>query len=57
MSDQWRDVVRHRNRAEMLRTIAEETEHDEHRLSLRKIAAYYDKLATALERQTKTATA
>ena len=37
----------------MLRTIADDTDDDEHRLSLRKIAVYYDKIAAALEREAK----
>jgi hypothetical protein len=52
MSD-WRTVVHYRNRAEMLLTIANELESDDHRLALRKAAAHLDKLAVALERETR----
>lgn len=54
MSD-WRTAVHYRNRAEVLRAIAEEIDHDDHRLTLRKIAADLDKVAVALERDARTA--
>jgi hypothetical protein len=45
----WRVAVYYRNRAEMLRTIAEVTEHADHQRSLRGVADYYEKLADSLE--------
>jgi hypothetical protein len=55
MSD-WRTAVHYRNRAEILRTIADEIEHDDHKLSLRKVAIHLDKLADTLEREGRSAT-
>jgi hypothetical protein len=52
MSD-WRQAVHCRNRAEMLRTIADEIEHDGHKRSLRQIAEHYETIATSLEREAK----
>jgi hypothetical protein len=54
MSDSdWRRAVHYRNRAEILRTIADETEHDGHKRSLRNVAEYYEKIASSLEREAK----
>jgi hypothetical protein len=49
-------AVHYRNRAEILRTIAEETTENEHSKALRKAAEYYDAMADALrlEAQVKT---
>jgi hypothetical protein len=47
----WRHAVHYRNRAEMLRTIADETPREDHKRSLRRIAEYYEKLAAASERE------
>jgi len=52
MSD-LRRVVDYRNRAEILRTIAEDTPHQDHMESLRRVAAYYDAMADSLERKLK----
>lgn len=49
MSD-WRKAVSHRNRAHVLRAIADETEHEEHRETLRRVAEDFEKLADSLER-------
>jgi hypothetical protein len=45
----WRVAVYYRNRAEILRTIAEVTEHADHQRSLRSVAEYYEKMADSLE--------
>jgi hypothetical protein len=46
----WRQAVRYRNRAEMLRTIADDVPHDDHKWSLRHMADCYEKMAAFLER-------
>jgi len=46
-------AVHYRNRAELLRTIAEETTQKEHSQALRKVAEFYDGLADAVERDTR----
>jgi hypothetical protein len=46
----WRQAVQYRNRAAMLRTIADDIPHDDHKRSLRCIADYYELMATCLER-------
>lgn len=51
MTEHWRQAVHHRNRAELLRTIADETEQDRYRESLRRVAEYYEKMAASLERE------
>jgi hypothetical protein len=56
MSERWRQAVHYRNRAEMLRTIAEETDHGHHKAALRHVAEYYDTLAEKLERETREST-
>jgi hypothetical protein len=43
-------AIQFRNRAELLRTIADETVYDEHRRSLRRVAQYYEAMAGSLER-------
>lgn len=49
MSD-WRKAVSHRNRAHVLRAIADETEQEEHSETLRRVAEHFEKLADSLER-------
>jgi hypothetical protein len=44
----WRDAVRYRNRAELLRTIADDTPHDDYQTALRRVAEYYEKMAASL---------
>jgi GTP cyclohydrolase I len=48
-------VVGCRNRAEILRIIAENTPNESHRESLRRVAEYYDAMAASLEREIKNA--
>jgi hypothetical protein len=55
--DNWRQAVHYRNRAELLRTIADETEHADHRKSLQQIAKHYDAMADSLEREARDALA
>jgi hypothetical protein len=50
-----RSVVGCRNRAEILRIIAENTPNESHRESLRRVAEYYDAMAASLEREIKNA--
>lgn len=50
----WREAVHCRNRAEILRTIAHETELDAYKTALREVAEHYDALAARIERETKT---
>jgi hypothetical protein len=45
----WQDAVRYRNRAELLRTIADETPHDDQQEALRRVAEYYEKMAASLD--------
>lgn len=52
MSD-WRMAVHYRNRAELLRTIAEEIAHREHSTALIKVAEFYDAMADSVERDTR----
>ena len=47
----WQRAVHYRNRAEMLRTMADETDHADHQRSLRRVAEYYEKLAASLDRK------
>lgn len=46
----WQMAVHCRNRAELLRTIAEEITHSEHSKALRKVAEFCDSMADSLER-------
>jgi hypothetical protein len=50
----WTAAVHYRNRAEMLRKIADETDDSHHRQSLRRAAEYYEKMAAALEAKIRT---
>ena len=52
MSD-WRMAVHYRNRAELLRTIAEEIAQSEHSAALRRVAEFYETMADGLERETR----
>lgn len=52
MSD-WRMAVHYRNRAELLRTIADEITHVDYCKTLRKVAEVYDLMADSLERDTR----
>ena len=56
MKGKWRDAVHYRNRAELLRAVADEIDHEDHGRTLRKIAADLDKLAIALEQEARTDT-
>jgi len=49
----WREAVHCRNRAELLRSIADRAADDEDRQSLRKAAEHYDKVAAAMEREVR----
>lgn len=49
----WRMAVHYRNRAELLRTIAQEITHTEHGKALSKVAEYYESVADSLERNTR----
>jgi len=49
----WRQAVHYRNRAELLRSIAKETNHEAHKQALRNVAGYYDALADRLEQEAK----
>jgi hypothetical protein len=55
MSD-WQGAVHCRNRAQVLRMIADETDNDDHQQSLRRVAVYYETLAAALDIEGKTRT-
>ena len=45
----WRNAVLYRNRAELLREIAMETDHVFHKQALMRVAEYYDAMAEALD--------
>jgi len=47
----WREEVYHRNRADMLRTVAKVQINREHRRILSETARYFDGLADSLERE------
>jgi hypothetical protein len=49
----WRMAVHYRNRSRLLRTIADEPEHDHDKAALRNVADYYDTVAEAIEREVK----
>jgi hypothetical protein len=49
----WRTAIYYRNRAEILRTIADVTEHADHQRSLRCVADHYDTMAAAIERDVR----
>lgn len=51
----WRDAVHCRNRAELLRKIADETPDENCKLALRNVAEYYGKLAASLEHELRNA--
>jgi len=57
MKGKWRDAVHYRNRAMLLRAIADEIEGDDQKRALCRVAEYCEKVADALERETKAATA
>ena len=48
-----RRAVDYRNRAELLRSIADDTPLSEHRESLKRVARYYDSLADLAEQELK----
>ncbi|HLY05059.1 MAG TPA: hypothetical protein VKR31_04865 [Rhizomicrobium sp.] len=50
MSD-WRKAVQFRNRAELLRTIADEVEQEGHREALQRIAEHFDAMAASEEQK------
>jgi DnaJ-domain-containing protein 1 len=52
MSD-WQEAVRCRKHAEILRTIADEIENDEHRKRLRQIAENFENMAASLGQPAK----
>lgn len=45
----WKDAIQFRNRAEMLRNLADKSKDDAHKTDLRKIATQYEKAASLLE--------
>jgi len=45
------EAVLCRNRAGLLRALADETTDADHKESLRRVAEYYDKMATAFEQE------
>jgi len=49
--NEWREAVRYRNGAEMLRTIADETPRMDHRESLRRVARYCEAMAATIEHE------
>jgi GTP cyclohydrolase I len=51
--DCWRQAVHYRNRATLLRLIAEEPPRDDHKESLRRVAQYFEEMAVSLEREAK----
>jgi hypothetical protein len=53
----WTDAVHCRNHAALLRTIADESEHDDRKSALRRAAEYYEKIADAMERDLRNAPA
>jgi hypothetical protein len=51
--DSWRQAVHYRNRAVLLRLLAEEPPRDDHKASLRRVAQYFEEMAVSLEREAK----
>jgi hypothetical protein len=49
----WRQAVHYRNRAELFRIVAEETDYADHRESLQRVAKHYDVMADLLEREAR----
>lgn len=45
----WKNAVQCRNRAEMLRNLAEKSKDDAFNIALRNVAAHYEKMAAELE--------
>lgn len=45
----WKDAVQCRNRAEMLRALADKSKDDAFKFALRNVAVHYDKMADELE--------
>jgi len=53
MPDNWRQAVHYRNRAQLLRAVADETPRMDHKRALLRVAEYYEKMAESLERKPK----
>lgn len=45
----WKDAVHCRNRAELLRKIADESKDDAFKVAVRNVAQHYEKMAASLE--------
>lgn len=56
MSD-WRSAVHYRNRAEVLRAIADELDRADHKETLTRVAMQLDEIADRLEREARKPTA
>ena len=50
---EWKNAVHCRNRAELLRRIADESRDDAFKAAVRNVAQHYEKMATSLESELK----